>query len=121
MGRRSRFRPGSSDNEVRSFPQGGIHSKNPVSVKGRLKTELARCHKVGPTARKCRPTRPKCKEMKPRKPKRKEMKSHKAKMQGNEGPHGQNTRKSSSKRPKWTEIKAQKAKMKRMTRPKRPK
>ena len=86
MVRRSRFRPGSSDDEVR--------------------TELARCHKV-PTARKCKPTRPKCKEMKPSKPKCKAMKSHKAKMQGNEGPT-----KSSAKMPKWTKIKTPEAKMK---------
>ena len=82
MGRRSRFRPGSSDNEVRSFPQGGIHSKNPVSVKGRLRTELARCHKVGPTA-----------EMQAHKAKMQGNEAQEAKTQGNEEPQGQNARK----------------------------
>ena len=45
-------------------------------------------------AQKPTPKRPKCKEMKAQKAKNcKEMKAHKAKMQGNEGPQGQNARK----------------------------
>ena len=65
------------------------------------------------------------------KTKGKEMKAQKAKMQGNEGPKGQNKRKWSPKRPKWKEMKAQKGKMKgnegpkgqneRKWKPKRPK
>ena len=48
----------------------------------------------------------------PKEPKCKEVKAHKAKMKGNEGPQGQNARKSRSTRLKWKEIKAQKAKIK---------
>ena len=47
----------------------------------------------------------------PKEPKCKEMKAHKAKMQGNEGPQGQNARKWRPTRPKCKEMKAQKAKM----------
>ena len=50
-------------------------------------------------------------EADPEKPKWKEVKAQKAKMQGNEGPQGQNTRKWRPTRPKCKEMKAHKAKM----------
>ena len=49
--------------------------------------------------------------MKAQKAKCKEMKAHKAKMQGNEGPQGQNERKWRPTRPKCKEMKAHKAKL----------